>query len=214
MSLHISLWFITTLRTTLSMTLEVVVSLSFMTTLRTIPYCDSRGGHELPHNPLHYDNTQGIARNHGDTAHHDSRDHRDPAHHDPHYHSNSREALHPHGPHYTRGYSHEVFVPTMVLKVIMEPPVKVSVITPIQADIVLLLTQAKEDTRRQDDLKECEDSLSPYHSHPVGGGNYHEGPNRRFQWADDDPHYGYDHDAVPRAYNPDFINSSRPPPAD
>ncbi|KAG1724158.1 uncharacterized protein EDB91DRAFT_1255375 [Suillus paluster] len=57
---------------------------------------------------------------------------------------------------------------------------------------------------QRDDLNERGQSLSPYHSRPVGGGNYREGgfpqgPSRRFQdsrW-DEGAHFDYGRDAMP-----------------
>ncbi|KAG0705800.1 hypothetical protein DFH29DRAFT_996454 [Suillus ampliporus] len=73
---------------------------------------------------------------------------------------------------------------------------------------------------RHDDVDERGQSLSPYHSRPVGGGNYREGgypqgPSRRFQdsrW-DEGAHFDYGRDAIPRAFNRDLPNPPRPPPA-
>ncbi|KAG1873296.1 hypothetical protein C8R48DRAFT_669895 [Suillus tomentosus] len=213
------------------------------------PYRDPRGGHELPRDPLHYDNTRGMARNHRDTAHRDPRDHRDPAQHDPHYRGNPREALRPHDPHYTRGYSHEAA--RIVDRDTLHPhdafyPRDFRPRYGPQGRYGTAGTRAESEMGahrdsspvpefhgygpgerertyasryspveggypRRDDLEEREDSLSPYHSRPVGGGNYREGPNRMFPWVDDDPHFDYDRDAVARAYNHDFTNPPRPP---
>ncbi|KAG0699037.1 hypothetical protein DFH29DRAFT_1002340 [Suillus ampliporus] len=73
---------------------------------------------------------------------------------------------------------------------------------------------------RCDDIDERRQSLSPYHSRPVGGENYREGgypqgPSRRFQdsrW-DEGAHFDYGRDAIPRAFNRDLPNPPRPPPA-
>ncbi|KAG1898090.1 uncharacterized protein F5891DRAFT_982259 [Suillus fuscotomentosus] len=213
------------------------------------PYRDPRGGHELPHDPLHYDNTRGMARNHRDTAHHDPRDHRDPAQHDPRYHGNPREALRPHDPHYTHGYSHEAariidrdtlhphnaFYPRdfrprygpqvhhgtagtrteseMSAHRDSSPVPEFHGYGPGEREHTYAsrYSPVEGGYPRRDDLEEREDSLSPYHSHPVGGGNYREGPNRMFPWVDNDPHFDYDRDAVARAYNHDFTNPPRPP---